>query len=82
MNFATLCLVFVVAAVLCCLSVLLASCADKNPVAPDQTPGWLTALIRTIGAFVPPARRSRRCSMTGVDYCTGTAVRLAGTTCG
>jgi len=34
------------AAVLCCLYVLVASCADKSPVSPGRAPGWLTSLIR------------------------------------
>ena len=40
-------LLLLLADVLCCLSVLFVSCTNKSPVAPDQTPAWLTALIRT-----------------------------------
>jgi|SRR6266540_2384183 len=35
------------AAVLCFVSILFVSCGDKSPVAPDQMPEWLTALIHT-----------------------------------
>ena len=34
--------------VFCLVSILFASCGDKSPVAPDRTPEWLTALIRTL----------------------------------
>jgi hypothetical protein len=53
------------AAALYCLSVLFASCAERSPVAPDQTPGWLTALIH---AFERDPVASPPLSITRYEY--------------
>lgn len=58
-------LLLLLADVLCCLSVLFVSCTNKSPVAPDQAPAWLTALIR---AFERDPVASPALSITRYEY--------------
>ena len=56
---------FLLLAAVCCLSLLLASCAERSPVAPDQTPRWLSALIH---AFERDPVASPPLSITRYEY--------------